>query len=203
MARRKRVIKKLRRAEVAAHRVAMQPLLRHHRRTTGVNIQMATGRGATSWSANAVGVLVEVLGADTCEQPSRLPKRGVRILATLSKHYLCWQKRIWWRMVPSGAENPGGFDAVRPSGRRASGVRFGPQFSFSTAKLPREKAPRGARVGRTGRQSNPCSPNVCIAPCGATAAHRGCDVGVAGAEALDADAARYRAALAVSYLCLI
>ena len=46
MARRKRVIKKLRRAEVAAHRVARQPLLRHHRRTTGVSMQMATGRAA-------------------------------------------------------------------------------------------------------------------------------------------------------------
>ena len=104
MARWKRVIKKLRRAEAAAHRVASQQLMRHRRRTTSVSMQMATEAcSGTSSSANAVGVLVEVLGADTCEQPSHLPKPGVRVLATITKHYLCWQKRIWWRMVvPSG-----------------------------------------------------------------------------------------------------
>ena len=115
MARRKRVIKKLRRAEVAAHRVARQPATAASQ--ADHRCEYADGNGAcsaTSWSANAVGVLIEVLGADTCEQPSRLPERGVRGLATASKHYLCWQKRFGGRWWSGRKKTVAGSNPVRP-----------------------------------------------------------------------------------------
>ena len=106
-------------------------------------------------------------------------------------------------LVVDGSQNLRGIGAVRtpfwPSGRRVSGVRSDPQASRSQVLWICQSAPRGARVGPSRRKAiHVRLTSVSIALWRARGAP-GCDVGVAGAEALDADAARYRAAL-ISYI---
>ena len=91
-----------------------------------------------------------------------------------SKPYLCWQKRFgggWW----PGSEGESGRFERRSGhrGRRASGVRSEPISITIHEPCRRPNMRPVARVlAEVRRQSNPCSPNVCISPCGATGAHR-------------------------------
>ena len=95
-------------------------------------------------------------------------------------------KKPWWSMVV-GSGGKSGLIGCRSAVREAREPR---QIRAAVLILNSKVAAGKSAPWRACRpkapQSNPCSPNAYLSPCGATGAHRAAKWGVAGAAELEA-----------------